>query len=214
MAAPTAGQDGPSLQADIAALRERYEEQAHSDQPSPKLQFEFACLLVCSPRRADVREGAQLLDELLEAGFSRAEVLHHLTLTNLKLGQYAKAKEHVDLWLCLQPRNSVARLLHAMVLDKATHDGVSDSRLPPPARHRGRSGSSSLTPSMAVRKSHARLMSSWTFFGSGFKSASMMFPMAIRRLAMPWIQAGKGSGTLSPATSMAAKSVQLQLKQL
>merc|ERR1712060_664286 len=112
------------LPAEIQVLRNKYEEQANSDAPSPRLQFEFACLLVCSPRRADVREGAMLLDQLLEAGFDRPAVLSNLTLTYLKLGQYVRAKEHVDMWLCLQPKNGMARLLHSLVLDRASHDGL------------------------------------------------------------------------------------------
>merc|ERR1719401_223896 len=116
--------DPSMLLAEIEVLRQKYEEQAHSDQPSPRLQFEFASLLICSPRRSDVREGRELLDQLLEVGFSRPEVLHYLTLTHLKLGQYLQAKEHVDMWLCLQPRNGMARFLHSLVLDRASHDGL------------------------------------------------------------------------------------------
>mmetsp|Transcript_2191 Transcript_2191/g.4877 ORF Transcript_2191/g.4877 Transcript_2191/m.4877 type:complete len:147 (+) Transcript_2191:51-491(+) len=112
------------LASEIEALRKRYEEQADSSTPSPRLQYEYACLLICSPKRAEIREGARLLDELLEAGFNRPEVLHQLTLTHLKLGQYVRAKEHVDMWLCLQPRNGMARLLHSLVLDRASHDGL------------------------------------------------------------------------------------------
>mmetsp|Transcript_63579 Transcript_63579/g.186553 ORF Transcript_63579/g.186553 Transcript_63579/m.186553 type:complete len:146 (-) Transcript_63579:51-488(-) len=116
--------DPADLPAEIESLRSRYEEQAYSDTPSPRLQFEFACLLICSPKGADVREGAVLLDQLLEAGFNRSEVLHNLVLTHLKLGQYLRAKEHVDMWLCLQPRNGMARMLHSVVLDRASHDGL------------------------------------------------------------------------------------------
>mmetsp|Transcript_112170 Transcript_112170/g.328152 ORF Transcript_112170/g.328152 Transcript_112170/m.328152 type:complete len:147 (-) Transcript_112170:80-520(-) len=123
--AAAAGEWEPSmLEAELEALRQRYEEQADSDQPSPRLQYEYACLLICSAKRADVREGARLLDQLLEVGFNRPEVLHHLSLAHLKLGQYVRAKEHVDMWLCLQPRNGMARLLHSLVLDRASHDGL------------------------------------------------------------------------------------------
>merc|ERR1740123_287463 len=124
MAAVASGWDAVVQESEIDALRKRYEAQAYSDQPSPRLQFEFACLLVSSPKRAHIREGVRLLEELLEAGFNRTEVLHHLALTHLKLGHYIRAKEQVDVWLCLQPRNSTARLLHSLVLDRASHDGL------------------------------------------------------------------------------------------
>jgi len=116
--------DAAALDGEIAALRKRYEAQADSDQPSPRLQYEFACLLVCSPKRADISEGVRLLDELLEAGFHRAEVLHQLALTDFKLGQYVNAKRHLDMWLCLQPRHVTARMLHSLVLDRTSHDGL------------------------------------------------------------------------------------------
>uniref|UniRef100_A0A7S0FY40 Mitochondrial fission 1 protein n=1 Tax=Pyrodinium bahamense TaxID=73915 RepID=A0A7S0FY40_9DINO len=124
MAATAIEWEPSMLEAEIEALRKRYEEQADSDQPSPRLQYEYACLLICSPKRAEIREGARLLDQLLEVGFNRPEVLHQLTLTYLKLGQYVRAKEHVDMWLCLQPRNGMARFLHSLVLDRASHDGL------------------------------------------------------------------------------------------
>merc|ERR1712187_646342 len=112
------------LPTEIAVLRTKYEEQANSDAPSPSLQFEFACLLVCSPRKADMREGVRLLEELLGVGFDRIAVLNNLTLTYLKLGQYVRAKENVDLLLQLQPKSGMARLLHSLVLDRASHDGL------------------------------------------------------------------------------------------
>mmetsp|Transcript_98486 Transcript_98486/g.228349 ORF Transcript_98486/g.228349 Transcript_98486/m.228349 type:complete len:147 (+) Transcript_98486:107-547(+) len=124
MAAVATEWDASKLEEELETLRQRYQEQADSDNPSPRLQYEYACLLICSPKRADIREGVHLLDQLLEVGFNRPEVLHHLTLTHLKLGQYVRAKEHVDLWLCLQPRNGMARLLHSLVLDRASTDGL------------------------------------------------------------------------------------------
>mmetsp|Transcript_118864 Transcript_118864/g.236832 ORF Transcript_118864/g.236832 Transcript_118864/m.236832 type:complete len:149 (+) Transcript_118864:143-589(+) len=126
MAAVAGGSDwdAAALDGEIASLRKRYDAQADSEQPSPRLQYEFACLLVCSPKRADIREGVRLLDELLEAGFHRAEVLHHLSLSYFKLGQYVHAKRYLDMWLSLQPRHATARLLHSLVLDRTSHDGL------------------------------------------------------------------------------------------
>eukprot|EP00927_Polykrikos_kofoidii_P057249 TRINITY_DN51369_c0_g1_i1.p1 TRINITY_DN51369_c0_g1~~TRINITY_DN51369_c0_g1_i1.p1 ORF type:complete len:168 (-),score=25.70 TRINITY_DN51369_c0_g1_i1:99-533(-) len=116
--------DQSTLATEIKVMRERYEGQASSDNPSARLQFDFACLLICSPSRSDVREGIELLDQLLEVGFNRTEVLHQLALAHLKIGQYIKAKENVDMWLCLQPGSVMARLLHSLVLDRASTDGL------------------------------------------------------------------------------------------
>jgi len=126
------GWDAVVQESEVDALRKTYEAQVvNSDQPSPQVQFEFACLLVSSPKRANIREGVELLEELLTAGFHRAEVLHHLALTHLKLGQYVRAKEQVDVLLNLQPRNSMARLLASLVLDRASHDGPHHQEIEP-----------------------------------------------------------------------------------
>merc|ERR1740117_598714 len=100
-------------------MRQKYEEhvEKNPDSHSPRLCYDYACLLICSPSRTEVRQGVELLDLLLQAGFQRPDVLNHLVLTHLKLGQYVCAKEHVDLWLRLEPRDNMARMLHSLVLD-------------------------------------------------------------------------------------------------
>ena len=96
-------------------------------------------------RYKDVSEAVELIDELLEVGFRRVDCLHQLILANLKLGNYTKAKETLeigsqrsseaqeaaDVWLHLEPDNGlervltqgVARMLHSVVLERASHDG-------------------------------------------------------------------------------------------
>lgn len=70
-------------------------------------------------RYKDVSEAVELIDELLEVGFRRVDCLHQLILANLKLGNYTKAKETLeigsqrsseaqeaaDVWLHLEPDN-------------------------------------------------------------------------------------------------------------
>mmetsp|Transcript_70923 Transcript_70923/g.122942 ORF Transcript_70923/g.122942 Transcript_70923/m.122942 type:complete len:145 (-) Transcript_70923:81-515(-) len=118
--------DPSELESEIACMRQEYTkaEEGGAD-PSALLTFNYASLLICSPSKDDVKSGAEYLELCLEVGYRREECLHLLTLTHLKLGQYAKAKKDVDMWLVLPPKNKdMARLLHSVVLDRASHDGL------------------------------------------------------------------------------------------
>lgn len=110
--------------AELDMMRQKYKEQPDMSQPSPKIQFEYACLLICSPSRADIREGVELLVQLYDVEFHPTEVLHRLALAHLKLGQYGQAKKEIDRWLDLEPKDGTARMLHSLIIDRATHDGL------------------------------------------------------------------------------------------
>ncbi|CDJ40781.1 hypothetical protein, conserved, partial [Eimeria tenella] len=60
---------GFDLRAETDALRAKYIEQVESGCPCPRLQFEFASLLICSPNKRDLKDSVDLLTELLEIGF-------------------------------------------------------------------------------------------------------------------------------------------------
>ncbi|PHJ23085.1 tetratricopeptide repeat protein 11 [Cystoisospora suis] len=118
-----------SLQAETQQLREQYNAQLLMDSPSPRLQFEYACLLSCSPNREEIRESLELFDELLEIGFNRADCLFQIALAHLKLGEYNLAKRRVEMLLRLEPRNLSALSLHSLIIDRASHDGLIGSVL-------------------------------------------------------------------------------------
>ncbi|CDJ35989.1 uncharacterized protein EMH_0004080 [Eimeria mitis] len=115
------------LKAETEALRAKYLEQVESGSPCPRLQFEFASLLICSPNDKDLRDSADLLTELLEIGFCRSDCLFQLALVYLKLGHYSLAKRRVEALLRMEPRNLSALSLHSLILDRAAYDGVSGS---------------------------------------------------------------------------------------
>mmetsp|Transcript_8892 Transcript_8892/g.19915 ORF Transcript_8892/g.19915 Transcript_8892/m.19915 type:complete len:143 (-) Transcript_8892:37-465(-) len=112
-----------SYDEEVGILRKQYEAQAESDAPSPTLQFQFGCLLLCSARRSEIVEGVELLTELLEVGFKRTEVSQNLAMGQLKLGNYAAAKEHVDEWRMLEPGDGMARMVESTILHRAAQDG-------------------------------------------------------------------------------------------
>ncbi|KEP62097.1 UNVERIFIED_CONTAM: tetratricopeptide repeat protein 11, putative [Hammondia hammondi] len=118
-----------SLQAETQQLREQYNAQLRMDSPSPRLQFEYACLLSCSPNRDEVRESLELFGELLDIGFNRPDCLFQISLAHLKLGEYNLAKRRVETLLRLEPRNLSALSLHSLIIDRASHDGLIGSVL-------------------------------------------------------------------------------------
>eukprot|EP00439_Symbiodinium_sp_Y106_P053972 s2546_g7.t1 len=96
----------PSMMADdIETLRREYKTQVENSLPSPRLQFNYAKALVSSSRYADIEEGIFLLNELFDVGFHRPDCLHTLALAYLKVGNYAQAKEKLDIWIHLEPQN-------------------------------------------------------------------------------------------------------------
>lgn len=99
---------------EMEVMRER----CHMQQ-SQKIQFEYACLLICSPD--GIHEGLQLLLQLRDEGFCSPKVLHRLTLAHLKLGRHGQAKKDVDRWLDLEPRDGVALLLRS-IIEQATQE--------------------------------------------------------------------------------------------
>mmetsp|Transcript_21069 Transcript_21069/g.39599 ORF Transcript_21069/g.39599 Transcript_21069/m.39599 type:complete len:148 (+) Transcript_21069:56-499(+) len=114
----------PSMIAEeIAKIRREYQIQARNEIPSPKIQFDFACALIASCRYSDVKEAIFLLDELLDVGFRRNDTLHYMTLAHLKLGNYGRCKEKLDTWIHLEPGNGLAKVLHSVIIERASHDG-------------------------------------------------------------------------------------------
>ncbi|XP_026190646.1 mitochondrial fission 1 protein [Cyclospora cayetanensis] len=129
------GPPGLDLHEETEALRAQYLQQLEKGMLFPKLQFELASLLSCSPRKANLREATDLLTELLDIGFSRTDCLFQLALVHLKLGEYSLAKRRVETLLRMglvgikEPRNLSALSLHSLILDRASHDGVIGSLL-------------------------------------------------------------------------------------
>mmetsp|Transcript_53513 Transcript_53513/g.98980 ORF Transcript_53513/g.98980 Transcript_53513/m.98980 type:complete len:147 (-) Transcript_53513:142-582(-) len=113
----------PRYEEEVNALRQQYEAQADTPNPSPSLQFQFGCLLICSSRRAEIAEGLELLTQLSEVGFQRTQVSQNLAMGHLKMGNYVAAKEHVDEWRMLEPADGMARMVESVILHRASQDG-------------------------------------------------------------------------------------------
>lgn len=105
-------------------LRQKYYKQCNSETPSPRLQFEIACLLSCSPKRSEIREALEMFHELLQIEYNQSECLYQLAMAHLKLNEYYMAKKRVEMLLRLEPRNLSALSLHSLIIDRTAYDGV------------------------------------------------------------------------------------------
>lgn len=114
---------------EIQRLRREYNDPAQLANPSPRLQLEFAGLLACSTRRLDVEEAIELMEELLEIGYHRADCLYQVAMAQLKMADYYRAKQSVDRLLRLDPKNLSALSLQSLILDRLTYDGLVGSSI-------------------------------------------------------------------------------------
>eukprot|EP00918_Siedleckia_nematoides_P010707 GHVU01023383.1.p1 GENE.GHVU01023383.1~~GHVU01023383.1.p1 ORF type:complete len:147 (-),score=19.42 GHVU01023383.1:1556-1996(-) len=116
--------DDFSLEKEIKTLREEFLKQVDADAPSPRLQYEFACMLACSPSSRDNREALELLDELVSIGYGLSDSLYQSALTHYKLGEFAAARGKIETLLRMEPRNLTALNLQSIILNRAAQDGV------------------------------------------------------------------------------------------
>eukprot|EP00922_Rhytidocystis_sp_ex-Travisia-forbesii_P007452 GHVS01010880.1.p1 GENE.GHVS01010880.1~~GHVS01010880.1.p1 ORF type:complete len:150 (+),score=21.19 GHVS01010880.1:176-625(+) len=115
---------GDQLEKELKLLRSEYWKQWDSENPSPRLQLEYASLLSCSPDKANIREALDLFNELIEIGYNRPDCLYQLSIAHLKLGDHALARQQIEQLLRMEPRNLSALSLHSLILDRTSHDGL------------------------------------------------------------------------------------------
>eukprot|EP00922_Rhytidocystis_sp_ex-Travisia-forbesii_P007451 GHVS01010879.1.p1 GENE.GHVS01010879.1~~GHVS01010879.1.p1 ORF type:complete len:132 (+),score=14.35 GHVS01010879.1:176-571(+) len=87
---------GDQLEKELKLLRSEYWKQWDSENPSPRLQLEYASLLSCSPDKANIREALDLFNELIEIGYNRPDCLYQLSIAHLKLGDHALARQQIE----------------------------------------------------------------------------------------------------------------------
>lgn len=113
-----------NLTSETRRLRQQYNNECMSETPSPRLQFEYACLLSCSPSRSDLRDALEMFHELLEIGYNQSNCLYQLAMAHLKLGEYYLAKRRVEMLIRMEPRNLAALSLHSLIVDRTAYDGI------------------------------------------------------------------------------------------
>ncbi|AFZ79140.1 hypothetical protein BEWA_019860 [Theileria equi strain WA] len=100
---------------EIERLRQEYEYHLNNKSPSARIQYEYACMLMCSPKDSDTTIAIGLFEELLRVRFQSVNCLYQLALCFIKKKKYRTARKHLDILLRLDPRNQMALSLRSLL---------------------------------------------------------------------------------------------------
>ncbi|KAK2198023.1 bifunctional Mitochondria fission 1 protein/Tetratricopeptide-like helical domain superfamily/Fis1 [Babesia duncani] len=102
---------------EIERLRIEYEEHLENRTPSAKLQYEYACMLICSSKPNHIDTAIELLDELVRIRYQSVNCMYQLALAHMKRKQYRKARRYLDALLRIGLKTLA---LKAQIICKAT----------------------------------------------------------------------------------------------
>ncbi|UVC54621.1 hypothetical protein MACJ_003585 [Theileria orientalis] len=60
---------------EISRLRQEYEYHLKNNTPSARVQYEYACMLMCSPKSSDISTAIDLFDELIRIQYQRYSLI-------------------------------------------------------------------------------------------------------------------------------------------
>ncbi|GFE54779.1 tetratricopeptide repeat protein 11 [Babesia ovis] len=115
------------IQFEIERLREQYEEGIENSQPSAKVQYDYACMLMCSPRPEHISLAIELFEELIRIRYQSTQCMYQLALCHMKRREYKKARRHLDMLLRLEPRNHAALSLRSLLFNLLSDDAMKGS---------------------------------------------------------------------------------------
>ncbi|ORM40831.1 uncharacterized protein BXIN_2247 [Babesia sp. Xinjiang] len=95
-----------------------------NSQPSPKVQYDYACMLMCSPQSEHIKLAIELFDELIRIRYQSAQCMYQLALCHMKRREYKKARRHLDMLLRLEPRNHAALSLRSLLFNLLSDDAM------------------------------------------------------------------------------------------
>ncbi|EDO06429.1 Tetratricopeptide repeat family protein [Babesia bovis T2Bo] len=119
--------DMDDLKFELERLRNQYEESLLGDYPSARIQFEYACTLMCSPEREHLDLAIELLEELVRVKYNITTSMYQLALCHIKRREYKKARRHLDMLLRLEPRNHAALTLRSLLFNLLYDDAMKGS---------------------------------------------------------------------------------------
>ena len=109
---------------DILKFEEKYKMESESGTTSINTQFQYACCLVRSKYKDDIRKGIELFSDLCNRGCDQRDFLFFLGLGYYKLGDYATAMKFTQRLLTIEPSNHQARELEGIIDEKQKKDGL------------------------------------------------------------------------------------------
>uniref|UniRef100_A0A3B0MPA7 TPR repeat, putative n=1 Tax=Theileria annulata TaxID=5874 RepID=A0A3B0MPA7_THEAN len=78
---------------EISRLRQEYEYHLKNNNPSARVQYEYACMLMCSPKSSDLDSAIDLFDELIRIQYQSVNCMYQLALCYIKRKRYRKARK-------------------------------------------------------------------------------------------------------------------------
>ncbi|CDR95369.1 hypothetical protein, conserved [Babesia bigemina] len=129
------------IQFEIDRLKQEYEEATfyatvvlvshalgiRNYQPSVKVQYDYACMLMCSMQSNHINLSIELFEELLRIRFNSVQCMYQLALCHMRKREYKKARRHLDMLLRLEPRNHAALSLRSLLFDILSDDAMKGS---------------------------------------------------------------------------------------
>lgn len=109
---------------EIIRLEKQYTEEECSGKLTLNTQFQYACCLVQSRYKDDIRKGINIFRQLCRGEHDSRDFLFFLALGHYKLGECTAASKFIQRLLTIEPNNSQAMELKEMIDCKATKDGV------------------------------------------------------------------------------------------
>ncbi|XP_046852987.1 mitochondrial fission 1 protein-like isoform X2 [Xenia sp. Carnegie-2017] len=109
---------------DLKVFEEKYTQEFISGKVSKDTQFNYAWSLTRRQNPADIRKGAQLLQDLCKYGTDQRDYLYFLAEANYKLSEYPVALKYINRVLNIEPNNTQAKALKEKIEQKMKRDGA------------------------------------------------------------------------------------------
>lgn len=116
--------DLEDLNYEINRLKREYEEGIENHKPSAKVQYDYACMLMCSGDTEHVNMAIELFDELVKIRYMSGQSMYQLALCYMKKKEYKKARRYLDMLLRLEPRNHAALSLRSLLFQLLSDDAM------------------------------------------------------------------------------------------
>lgn len=109
---------------EIERLRREYEEGLENHNPSAKVQYDYACMLMCSTDNNHVTLAIELFEELIKIRYMSVQSMYQLALCHMKKREYKRARRYLDMLLRMEPRNHAALSLRSLLFQLLADDAV------------------------------------------------------------------------------------------
>ena len=109
---------------DLKTFEEKYALEEKLGEVNSDTQFQYACCLVRSRYKEDIRRGIDLFNDLCTQGCDQRDILFFLGLAYYKLADYSTALKFTQRMLTIEPNNYQAKELKQLIESNMQKDGL------------------------------------------------------------------------------------------